>query len=262
MIVQSIGNKVYLKSEILQKEEGLVHFFTTKKGGHSNGAIKGLNLGFRVFDKYEYVRDNYLEISNDFSVPFDKITAAKQTHSKDIRIIREKDAGCGVSRLGETFEADGLITDLSGVPIMVFYADCVPILMADTKKGVIAAVHSGWRGTEKKIVQNAVSIMVNEFGADPRDIKAAIGPSIGACCFETGSEVAELFEDEFKKPHKNGKFKVDLWSKNKQMLKDMGVPEENIEVLGICTVCRSDLLYSYRTHGEQTGRMGAVIMLK
>lgn len=257
-----IEDRIYFKSSILETEPDVQHFFTSRQGGVSCGKIEGLNLGFRVGDDVDSVKENYRIVANDFDIPYDGITSAKQTHSRDIRIITEAEKGCGVSRISETFEADGLVTSCKGIALTVFYADCVPILLSDSTAGVVAAVHSGWRGTVSRIAENAVDIMKKEFGSTPENIKAAIGPSIGKCCFETGEEVACNFDKDLVTPKGNGKFLVDLWTANRRILKKCGVCDKNIDVLGICTICENDILYSYRTHGDKTGRMGAVIMIK
>ncbi len=256
-----VEDRVYFKSELLDKTDGIIHGFTSKLGGFSHGKIEGLNLGFRVGDDAEAVRQNYRLVADDLGVPYENITAAKQIHSANIRIVAEGETGCGVNRIDEVFEADGLITDRRQIPLCVFYADCVPILLADANAGVVAAVHSGWRGTVQGIAANAVDVMCKRFGAVPENIKAAIGPSIGKCCFETGAEVAEQFDADLVFPLQNGKYKVDLWAANQRLLTGKGIADQNIDVLELCTVCHSDRLYSYRTHGENTGRMGAFIML-
>ncbi len=254
----NIENRVYFKSEILGS---ISHGFTSKLGGFSCDKIEGLNLGFRVGDDMENVKKNYRLVSQDLGMPFENMIAAKQIHSADIRVVGNTEKGCGVSRIADVFECDGLITATPNIPLCVFYADCVPILLADEMTGVIAAVHSGWRGTVRQIAAKAVEKMCSEFGVLPKNIKAAIGPSIGKCCFETGSEVAIQFGSELVTEQSDGKFKVDLWEANRQILMGSGVMECNIDVLGICTICHSDMLYSYRTHGENTGRMGAFICL-
>ncbi len=251
-------DRVYLKSELL---DGIVHGFTTKCGGFSHGKIEGLNLGFRCGDDAENVKRNYRAAAEDLAIPYGAIVAAKQTHSVNIRIVTEEDKGKGVSRVSDIEETDGLVTDCKNIPLVVFYADCVPILLADTKNAVVAAVHSGWRGTVGSIAQNAVKIMCEQFGSKTGDIKAVIGPSIGPCCFEVGSEVAEHFDSELVRSLDNGKFTVDLWEANRRILMQCGVLPQNIDVFEMCTVCNNDILYSYRSHGEKTGRMGAFIML-
>ncbi len=257
-----IDERVYLKSEILYRVDNIKHCFTTKCGGVSSGEVLGLNLGFRCGDNPDSVIENYKIVAKDVGFPFGKITAGRQTHSANIRIITTEDAGKGVSKSSEMQDVDGLVTNVANLPLVVFYADCVPILLADDEMGVVAAVHSGWRGTVSEIAGKAVEIMKNKFSSSPQNIKAAIGPSIGKCCFETGLEVASQFDKKLVLENNNGKFFVDLWQANKMILQKSGVKEENIDVLEICTVCNSDMLYSYRAHKDATGRMGAFIMLK
>ncbi len=262
MSLHKIDNRAYYQSDLLCGLKTVSHCFTTKLGGASRGSVCGLNLGFRCGDERESVEQNYRLVAEDFGFDVEKITAGRQTHSTNIKIIDESHSGKGVSRESDFEDIDGLVTNVSGLPLVVYYADCVPVLLADEVSGVVAAVHSGWRGTVGEIARNAVSVMVENFGAKPENIKAAIGPSIGVCCFETGEEVAGLFGASLVKSCGDGKFKVDLWSANKIILENCGVKTENIDVLGICTMCHSDMLYSYRVHKGETGRMGAFIGLK
>ncbi|MBQ7096751.1 MAG: peptidoglycan editing factor PgeF [Clostridia bacterium] len=255
-------DRVYFQSDVLNESGCVSHCFTSKCGGVSCGTVKGLNLGYRVGDKQEAVDENYRLVAGDFGFDFSRITAGRQTHSSNIRIITESDAGKGVSRESEFENVDGLVTNVKGLPLVVYYADCVPILLVDETAGVIAAVHSGWRGTVAKIVKNAVDIMISDFGADSEKIKAAIGPSIGLCCFETGEEVACQFDDSLLEPWGKEKFKVDLQKANENILLSCGLAQRNVDVLKICTVCNNDILYSYRMEKEATGRMGAFISLQ
>lgn len=262
MLIEKIDNRVYFKSEILSKEKQIAHAFTTKCGGESSGKICGLNLGFRCGDDPVNVVRNYEHCARDMGFPYEKITAARQTHSTNIRVITEDDAGKGVSRESDIVETDGIVTNCTQIPLVIFYADCVPILLFDKECGVVAAVHSGWRGTVGRISENAIGIMRERFGTKPQNIKAAVGPSIGPCCFECGEDVAGMFASEFVSEAENGKFKVDLWKANISILKDCGLKDENIDCFNFCTSCNGDLLYSYRRDREATGRMGAFIMLK
>lgn len=256
----NIDDRVYLKSDLLT-DDIINHCFTTKCGGFSRGTVQGLNLGFRVGDDIDAVIKNYKLIADDMDFSFEHITAGRQTHSVNIRVITEEDAGKGVSRDSEFMDIDGLVTNIRQLPLVVYYADCVPILMADKAAGVVAAVHSGWRGTVSEIAGNAIKIMTEQLGAKAENIVAAIGPSIGQCCFETGAEVACEFDEDLRLECGNGKFMVDLWSANERILLKYGLKQENIEILKICTVCNSDMLYSYRANKEATGRMGAFISL-
>ena len=152
---------------------------------------------------------------------------------------------------------------------MVLSADCVPVLLFEPEKRVVAAVHAGWRGTAAEIVGVTVRVMQEHFGCDLQRVVAAIGPSIGKCCFEVGEEVARVFQQLFpgnqaivglgKQP---GKYQVDLWEANRKELLACGVKNENIEVAGMCSVCHPDLFFSYRREGEKAGRFGAGIGMK
>lgn len=259
MITEKLGNRVYLKSELLKD---VPHGFTTKCGGVSHGKIEGLNLGFRCGDDAESVKENYKIAAADLNMPYESIVASRQTHSTNIRVVTENDAGKGVSKDSDIQETDGLVTNCAGLPLVVFYADCVPILLADTVHGVVAAVHSGWRGTKSGIVKNAVEVMCERFGSAAADIKAAVGPSIGPCCFEVGPEVAEQFESVLVREKGIGKYTVNLWEANRRLLLQSGITPGNIDVFEMCTMCNNDSLYSYRSHGDRTGRMGALIMLE
>ncbi len=259
---KQFNDRVYFKSDLLEGIEGITHCFTTKCGGESRGNIEGLNLGFRCGDNPESVRANYVLVAEDMGFPFERITAGRQTHSANVRIITEEDTGKGISHESDIQNVDGIVTNLKNLPLVVYYADCVPVLLADSNAGVVAAVHSGWRGTVACITRNAVGIMEERFGSDPANIKAAIGPSIGPCCFETGEEVALQFDEKFVERCENGKARVDLWKANMDILENCGIKKENIDVLRLCTICNSDMLYSYRVHKDSTGRMGAFIMIK
>lgn len=262
MIKTEFDDRIYFQSEIMKDMQTVKHCFTSKCGGASHGMVKGLNLGLRVGDDEISVVENYRLVAKDMDFPYERMVAGRQTHSANIRIITEADAGKGISKESEFADVDGLVTNVADLPIVVYYADCVPILLADECAGVIAAVHSGWRGTVAGIAAEAVRIMCESFYADPQRIRAAIGPSIGPCCFETGDDVAEFFSENLVSKYGNNKFKVDLWLANKKILLSSGLKYENIDVLNICTVCNSHQLYSYRVHKEKTGRMGAFICLK
>lgn len=149
---------------------------------------------------------------------------------------------------------------------MVLSADCVPVLFYDPKRHVIAAAHAGWRGTAANIAGEVIKVMQQRWGCVPRDILAAIGPSIGPCCFEVDKEVAAVFISSFPDMvHAGvceGKYQVDLWGVNRKELLDAGLSDVNIEVAGICTVCGGESFFSYRREGKVAGRFGAGICLR
>ena len=255
-------DRVYLKSDALDFDSKVCHAFTTKLGGVSRGKIEGFNLGFRVNDDEESVRENYRLLASDLRVDLNRIVLSKQSHTDNIRIVTEEDAGKGLTKLSDIEDTDALITNIRNIALVIFSADCVPILMYDPKKEVVAAVHAGWRGSVSGIAPKCAELMKSRFGSTAEDIRVAIGPSIGKCCFEFGEEAVTYFDEKYYKKEQSGKFKVDLWEYNKDLLINLGVKPENIDISGICTMCESERFYSYRAHREKTGRLGAVIMLR
>lgn len=258
---QAYSNRMYIKSTKLDKF-GLTHGFTSKLGGVSHGKVYGLNLGFRVGDNPDDVVGNYILVSNDLNFNINNAVLSKQTHTDNIRIVTKDDMGKGIVRKSDIEDTDGLITDVADIPLIVFSADCTPILLYDHVNKVAAAVHAGWRGTVKQIAAKCVKTMGSHFNCNPENIFAAIGPCIGECCFEFGSEAKEIFPDKYLSEINNGKFLVDIKEYNKDQLRDCGLPEKNIDVCQICTVCNSDSFYSYRKNKDTTGRQAAIIMIK
>lgn len=184
-----------------------------------------------------------------------------QTHSCHVAVVRES--------MAEYPETDALVTDRVGVMIGIRTADCVPVLLYDTTRGVVAAVHAGWRGTVGRITSKAVEVMKKEFGCAPRDIHAIIGPSISPEAFEVGDEVVEQFvragfpeEIICKFPLPLAKPHTNLWRANEWLLTEAGVPAEQIEVSGLCTYTNIDRFFSARQEGIGTGRLVSGIVRK
>lgn len=205
------------------------------------------------------------------AVGFDlqSLVTGRQVHGTHVAIVTGDDAGRGaLDRESRIPETDALVTATPGVCLMVLSADCVPILLFDPVRHVIAAVHAGWRGSVSKIAAIVVHTMQEQFGCLPTDILAGIGPSIGPCCFEVGKEVADTFRtfhpeaQEIILPGQiSGKYHVDLWTVNRLQLLEIGLQAENIEVAGLCSMCHSDKFFSYRRQGQMAGRFGAGIAL-
>ena len=242
------------------------HAFTTRHGGVSGGIFKSLNLAQNRGDDAERVRENYSIICKDLGISPKSLVFTRQIHENTVKTVTAKDAG-------ELFadvpcECDGLITSDAAASLIIFIADCVPLLMHDPQKGVIAAVHAGWRGTVKNICGVAAEKMAAEFGCDPRNIRAAIGPSISACCYETDREVpTALFESlgdgaASCVTQRGEKYMVDLKRANLLFLKNAGLTDENIFVSEDCTMCESDMYWSHRATGGQRGSQAAIITLK
>lgn len=241
---------------------GIINAFSRRTGGVSHGKIEGFNFGFRVGDDSDAVLRNYKILADDIGADVERIVCARQQHTDNIRIVTEQDCGKGVIEVDSDIQdTDGLITNIPQIPLVVFTADCVPLLFCDPVRKVVAATHAGWRGTAQKIGKKTISLMKSEFGCAPENIIAAIGPSIGPCCFEVDSDTALNFDKKYCKPKPNNKFHVDLWAVNRDDMLSEGLIPDNIYVSEECTICSSDKYYSYRTHKEHTGRQIAVIAL-
>lgn len=181
-------------------------------------------------------------------VPEGPMATVKQIHSGEV-IAAE-------GRSGLLGEADALVSATPGIRVSVKTADCVSILLADAGKRAVAAVHAGWRGTEKRIVARAIARMTELFGTAPKDVYAAIGPAIGKCCFEVGPEVARQFA--FWRPELAGaveKTHLDLEAANQSQLEAAGVRPDRIDCASLCTVCTNELFFSFRKEREAAGRM-------
>ena len=247
--------------------EGAVHGFSTRLGGVSRGYMSSLNLGTTRGDLPENVRENFARFGEAVGFDSARTVFSQQVHRDDIRVVTEADCGKGLLRERD-YEADGLVTDVPRVPLAVFSADCIPILLHDPVRRVAGACHAGWRGTALGIVRKMVLKMAACYGSRPRDIRAAIGPGISRCCFETHSDVPEAMllavgpsAEEMIDPLPGGKYLVDLKGLNACWLRSAGVPEEQIACSALCTSCRQDLFWSHRHTGDARGVMSAVIQL-
>ena len=244
---------------------GAKHAFTTRYGGVSGGEFATLNLGSNRGDEPEAVRENYRRICALFGVDENGACVTNQVHKADVRTVSSADKHVC---LGDVpYRADGIVTAEKGLPIFCFTADCVPVLLWDAEGRAIGAVHCGWRSSVGDILKNALDAMT-ALGAEIPAIRAAIGPAIGRCCFETDDDVPEAIdawlggdtEGLFTK-RADGKTLVDLRAANARRLMRLGVPSENIDVSDECTFCSHDKYWSLRYTKGRRGSQGAVIML-
>ena len=253
-----------LKSAILRSPHG----FSTRRGGVSEGIFESLNLGRidTLGDDPARVEENWRRFGAAVGIHTDRFVHGRQVHGRTVRIASLEDAH-GI-RENSMIEADGYVTNLPGLPLAVFTADCAPLLMEDTDAGVVAAIHCGWRPTAADIMAEAVRAMVS-LGARPENIRAAIGPCIRRCCFQTGPEVPAalgallggadgLYEDD---PAASGKYRVDLPGAVARRLMQLGVPAAQIDDLGVCTMCEPEMFWSHRALGLRRGSQANIIML-
>ena len=241
------------------------HGFTTRVGGVSEGHLSSLNLGMHRGDDPDNVMENYRRLAQAVGFAPEKLILANQTHSDLVRVVTDRDCVGSLSHRDYP-ECDGLVTNTPGVALMVFSADCTPILLHDPVTGAVGAVHAGWRGTASGIAKNAVETMVSAFGCKTENICAAIGPNIGPCCFETDADVPEAMcsalgeaANTYIYPRGN-KFYLDLKKLNSLWLRRSGVI--HITISNHCTACCPDLFWSHRVTKGKRGSQGAVIVCK
>lgn len=242
-----------------------VHGFTSRLGGVSKGHLASLNLGAHRGDDRENVEENYRILFAALGFSEKKMVLANQVHGDIVRVVTDKDCVGSISHRDYP-ECDALVTDTAGVALVVFTADCTPILLCDPVTGAVGAIHAGWRGTAAGIAAKAVQAMTDAFGSRPKDICAAIGPNIGVCCFETDGDVPEAMLNAlgadakpFIEQH-GAKFRVDLKGLNALWLRRSGITD--IEISTDCTACAPDRFWSHRITGGQRGSQAAVIICK
>ncbi len=243
---------------------GVKHGFTLRFGGVSEGEYDSLNVGLRRGDDIENAKKNISIAARALGLCEKNLTLTYQTHTDNVVFLKREEVGLGTDKAWDSDGVDGIVTDMEEVPLMCYSADCVPTLFFDGKRRMIGAVHGGWRGTAKKIVKNAVSIM-KEHGCRAEDITALIGPAIGMCCYEVSEDVGTVFSEEypaFVTDKGNGKYMLDLKGITAAQLAAEGLLEENIIQSGVCTSCANDMFFSHRAQKGKSGLLGGFIQLE
>ena len=265
--INTVNGVTYLSVPAFDETGLAVTCFSTRLGGVSAPPLDTMNLGFGRGDEKSNVLRNYEILGNAAGFHGLRTVAFSQIHRDGVCIVNDRDAGEAFA--SHKREYDAVVTNTPNLPIATYHADCVPVFLLDTKSRAIGVAHAGWRGTAMKTPAAAIREMEKSFGSCPQDILAAVGPSIGVCCFETDSDVPDAmlasFGDDAKKhiiSHNNGKYHVSLPDLNVLTLLTSGIPEENITVSDECTCCKNDLYWSHRATGGLRGTMAAVIMLK
>lgn len=261
---------VYVQMPILSSTGLVNHCFSTKHGGVSSGIYESMNLGFNRGDLEKNVRDNYNLLCSVIGIDTDDLVFSNQIHEDKIIIVNVGDRGKGLTKESNIIGVDGLITGDKGVALVTSYADCVPLYFLDPVRQVIGLSHAGWRGTVKKIGAKTIDMMKERFGSRPEDILAAIGPSIGVCCFEVSEDVKIEVEKMFNRdiidkiviPRGNKKYMIDLWQANEYVLLEAGILKNHIEKTDICTMCNKNDLFSHRATDGKRGNMVAIMALK
>lgn len=261
--VNHVGELEYLRAETL---DGVRHGFSTRFGGVSEGHLKSLNLGTHRGDDPDRVAENYRRFCAALEIPVTDLVFAKQIHSDIVAHVGAGNRGEGLEREVPA-PRDALITDTPGAALVVFTADCAPVLFHDPVRCAVGAAHSGWRGTAQDIAGKTVAAMTAAFGTRAEDLRAAVGPCIGPCCFETDSDVPEAMRaqlgeaaEEAIEPRGN-KFYVNNPRLIFLELLRAGLRPEHIDVSGECTACQTDRFWSHRKVGDRRGSMANIIAL-
>lgn len=270
LTLKEVENVPVLQYPLLEGTGVVHHGISTREGGVSEGIYRSMNLSFTRGDDPEHVMENYRRMGKAIGVKVENMVCSAQTHTTNVKVVTREDAGKGVTRESDYTDVDGLITNIPGICLVTFYADCVPLLFVDPVKRVVASSHSGWRGTVAKMGKVTVETMQEVFGCLPKDIYAAIGPSICQECYEVSEDVVEEFKRNFEEQDwktlfyakDNGKYQLNLWSANERILLEAGILPEHLEVTNLCTCCNPEALFSHRASQGKRGNLAAMIALK
>lgn len=265
MLVQSIQ---MLVPRALNQSGVAKAAFTTRLGGVSSGPWMGLNLGLHVGDKREDVIANRELTACEWGVSLDQWVCGEQVHGNRVAVVKQDDRGRGARAHEDAIKGvDALVTDVRGVVLATFAADCVPILLLDPVQKAVAVIHAGWKGTMQQIAKETVRTMQEAYGSRPEHLLAAIGPAIDDCCYEVDQHVFIPFVDVYPKGqdffHKNAsdKWQLTIPDANAEILQESGLLPEHISREGGCTSCNTRLFFSHRAEKGKTGRHAGLIML-
>lgn len=254
----------YLSFPLLEQTGVVRHGFSTRLGGVSKGHCATMNISTTRGDEPEAIEENRRRIAAAIGVEPSDFTYTHQTHTTNVAVVKEKDRG------GKFLDTDGMVTNVPGICLVTFYADCVPLFFVDPVHRAIGLSHSGWRGTVGRMGKVTLELMQKQYGTDPAQVFAAIGPSICQDCYEVGRDVIGKFREAFDESlwqelfyeKADGKFQLDLWRANQIVLTEAGVRKEQIAVTNVCTHCNPDVLFSHRSTGTARGNLSAFLALR
>jgi YfiH family protein len=247
------------------EQHGFINAFSTRLGGVSPFQQDALNLAGFNEDAAKNIHENRRRFLKLFDGEW-TLAACWQTHSADVRVVKNTvDARPPEASLGENIYCDALTTNTPQILLGVKTADCVPVILGDERTGACAAIHAGWRGSLASIVRHTLERMTEEYDTHAGDVRAAIGPAALSCCYEVGSEVIEAFREKFSDadhlftPTRDNHARIDLHRANREQLIAAGVAPQNIHIAPLCTMCRTDLFFSYRREKKLYGCVGRLM---
>lgn len=261
---KEVNGVPYLAYPLLERSGIVRHGFSTRLGGVSKGCWSSMNISATRGDNPADIAENKRRIAGALGVRVEDFTYTYQTHTANVAVVEEKDRG------KQFMDTDGMVTDVPGICLVTFFADCVPLYFVDPVKKVIGLSHSGWRGTVHKIGKVTIEKMRDIYGCQPSDLLAAVGPSICQDCYEVSEDVVEQFRRHFRPAvwkelfykKENGKYQLDLWRANELVFLESGVLPEHMVVTNLCTHCNPGLLFSHRSMGEKRGNLSAFLALR
>lgn len=258
----------YTLGSWMEKLPGLTAGFSGRAGGVSAAPYRSLNLGLHVGDDPERVRENRRRLADAVGIPLERWTYGEQVHCCDVQFVEKEHGGRGTLSQEDAFQAkDAFVTAEQGLVLAGLFADCVPLFFVDPVTRTAAIAHAGWKGTVLRIAAKTVQAMGERYGTKPQDLLAAIGPSIGACCYEVDDRIIDRVKAEaglegapyYEPSDAPGKYKLNLKEINRQIMIKAGILPNCIELTTLCTGCRTDTFFSHRTEKGGTGRMAAWI---
>jgi len=252
--------EVLFLKEWMDKLPGLSAGFTTRRGGVSKPPWHSLNCALHVGDTPLDVAENRQRVAEAAGFEFDDWTCAEQTHGDHIHAVTASEGGRGRLFAEDAFAAtDGLVTNVPGVMLSAFYADCVPLYFLDPVHRAVGLAHAGWKGTAANIAAKTIAKMNQEYGSRAEELFAAIGPAIGSCCYEVDDRVISQIDIKPPARGENGRYMLDLKDVNRQFMIRAGINPIQLEQSDYCTSCNTELLFSHRAEKGHTGRMAAWI---
>ena len=260
MIRHSLDGLVFYQFASLERHREVLHAIFTRRGGASVGPFRSLNVGERVGDDPAAVRANHDLIFQTLSISTEQVVTAHQEHGAHVALV-------GPSQRGTALPAtDSLVSKAPGIALMLAFADCLPLMLYDPSRHIIALVHAGWRGVIAQVVASTVAVLRQSFGCDPADLLACLGPAIGPCCYEIGPELAQKIREVFGPPsgllvpQSDGTLHFDLPAAVRRQLELAGI--QHVENSDLCTSCHTEDFYSHRAENGRTGRFAAVLALR
>ncbi|MCR4716799.1 MAG: peptidoglycan editing factor PgeF [Lachnospiraceae bacterium] len=263
----------FVENEAFRAFSNIIHGFSTRLGGVSAGIYESMNLGLYLDDERANVIENYKRFSDALGVDYERISCPNQIHNSNVLVVTNKDAGDGITRDLSHKDVDAQITNEANIPLIVYSADCVPILFCDPVKNVIGSAHAGWRGTVAGIAAKVVNKMQDVYGSDPKDIRALIGPSISMDNYEVDENVinevknceyinmSDGSDGLYRTVKSKGKYMLNLWAVNELILTNAGLNHNHIYNTNLCTFKNHDLFFSHRYTAGKRGLNAGIIMI-